>query len=312
MKVLVTGATGFIGSHLVPRLTEAGYDVLALGRYATSRDSLGSPRQAKTVFTDLRDASAVRGALREIRPDAVVHIASISPVAYSYDHPQEVTEANFLATVNLAEACLREVPHFGHFLFASTSETYGNGPNPKTEDTVQHPNSPYAVSKFAAEKYLLYMRDAHQFPVTILRPFNSYGRKNDTHFVVERAVAQMLRGSDVLLGDPTPVRDLMYVDDHVRAYLTCLGQRAAVGRIFNFCTGRAVSIAELVQLISEQTGFQGNVLWNSIPRRPLDIDVLIGDYSRARTELGWTPEVSLEEGLRQTIDFWRASLLRGK
>ncbi len=308
MKVLVTGATGFIGSHIVPQLADRGHDVFALERYVTSRYSLGSPRQAKTVFADLRDAHAVRGIIREIRPDAVIHTASISPVAYSYEHPQEVTEANFLATINLAEACLREVAHLGHFLFASTSETYGNGPNPKTEDTIQQPNSPYAVSKLAAEKYLLYMRDAYHFPVTVLRPFNSYGRKNDTHFVVERTIVQMLRGSDVRLGDPNPVRDLMYVDDHVRAYLTCLDNRAAVGRVFNFCTGRAVSIAELVHLISEQTGFKGDVHWNTIPKRPLDIEVLLGDYAKARNELGWEPTMTLEEGLRRTVEFWQQSL----
>ena len=136
-------------------------------------------------------------------------------MSYSYDHPNEVLDANLTGTVNLAEACLREVPHFKHFLFASTSETFGNGPVPKREDTPQAPNSPYSVAKHAAEKYVLYMWDAYKFPVTVLRPFNTYGRRDNTHFLVERMLVQMLRGDTVKLGDPTPERDLLYIDDHV-------------------------------------------------------------------------------------------------
>ncbi len=308
MKVLVTGATGFIGNHLVPELLDRHHEVATIERYVTSRYTLRTARRVNTYFADLRDAHAVRGVIREAKPDAVIHLASISPVAYSYEHPQEVAEANFLATINLAEACLREVPHFRHFLFASTSETYGNGPCPKTEDTLQRPNSPYAVSKLAAESYLLYMRDAYKFPITILRSFNTYGRKNDTHFVVERIIVQMLRGGQVMLGDSNPIRDLMYVDDHVKAYLACLGHEAALGQVYVFCTGRGVSIGQLVQLLQEFTGFKGDVSWHTIPRRPLDIDVLLGDYSKARSELGWAPAVPLEEGLRRTIAFWRQAL----
>ena len=305
MKVLVTGATGFIGSHLVPRLVEQGYDVYTLERYVTGRYVLGQRREIKTVFGDLREHFAVRRIIREVQPDIVIHLAAISPVAYSYDHPYEVIETNFLATVNLAESCLREVPHFKQFLFASTSETYGNGPNPKTEETPQNPNSPYAVSKLACEKYLLYMRDAYDFPVTILRNFNTYGRKDNTHFVVERIIVQMLQGGAVKLGDPTPVRDFEYVEDHVSSYLTCLDNPKAIGEVFNFCTGRGVSIKQLAELIAELTDFKGEIVWNAIPARPLDIKELVGDYSKAKRILGWYPKFSLEEGLKLTIDFWR-------
>ncbi len=141
-------------------------------------------------------------AIREVQPEVVFHLASISPVSYSYDHPNEVLDTNLTGTVNLAEACLREVPHFKHFLFASTSETFGNGPVPKREDTPQAPNSPYSVSKHAAEKYVLYMWDAYKFPVTVLRPFNTYGRRDNTHFLVERMLVQMLQGECREAGRP--------------------------------------------------------------------------------------------------------------
>lgn len=308
LRVLVTGATGFIGGHLVPRLVERGYEVYSLERYVTGRYVLGQRREVKTVFGDLKEYFAVKRIVHEVQPDAVIHLAAVSPVAYSYDHPHEVIETNLLGTVNLAESCLREVAHFKQFLFASTSETYGNGPTPKTEETPQNPNSPYAVSKFACEKYLLYMRDAYSFPATILRNFNTYGRKDNTHFVVERTIVQMLQGKTVRLGDPTPIRDLMYVNDHVNSFLTCLDNQKAKGEIFNFCTGRSVSIKQLVELIGELSDFKGEIIWHTIPARPLDIKELVGDYSKAKRLLGWEPKFTLEEGLKITIDFWKNKL----
>jgi len=307
-KVLVTGGTGFIGSHIVPQLVERGYDVYALERYVTGRYVLGNIRNVKTVFGDVKDSTATRKIIREIQPDIVIHLAAVSPVAYSYDHPLEIIETNLIGAINLAEACLRELPYFARFLFASSSETYGNGPTPKTEETPQNPNSPYAVSKLACEKYLQYMRKAYEFPVTILRNFNTYGRKDNTHFVVERTIVQMLQGEPVRLGDPTPIRDFEYVLDHVDSYLTCLENEKAKGELFNFCTGRGVSISQLVSLIAELIGFKGEIVWNTIPGRPLDIKELVGDYSKAKRLLGWEPRYTLEEGLRLTVDYWKNKL----
>jgi nucleoside-diphosphate-sugar epimerase len=307
-RVLVTGTTGFVGSHLVPKLVESGYDVYSLERYVTGRYVLGGRREVKTVFGDLRDGYAIKRIVREVRPSVVIHLAAISPVSYSYDHPQEVIETNLLGAVNLAEACLHEVDNFKQFLFSSTSETYGNGPNPKNEETLQNPNSPYAVSKVTTEKYLLYMLEAFNFPLTILRNFNTYGRKNNTHFIVERIITQMLTGKRVELGDPNPIRDLVYIDDHVNAYLSCLDNPNAIGQIFNFGTGVGIRIKDLTDKIANLTGFKGEVCWNTIPERPLDIQVLISDYSKAERVIGWKPEFTLENGLKKTIEFWKDKL----
>lgn len=310
MRILVTGATGFIGSRLLERLAEtSGHELYSMQRYVTGRYVLGAGQGVKVVFCDLRDQFAVKCAIREVQPEAVFHLASISPVSYSYDHPNEVLEANFAGTVNLAEACLREAPHFKHFLFASTSETFGNGPLPKTEETPQAPNSPYSVSKHAAEKYVLYMWEAYKFPMTVLRPFNTYGRRDNTHFLVERILVQMLKGGLVKLGDPTPERDLLYIDDHVDAYLTCLAKpQASVGQTFNFCTGERFTVRAVAEKIAQIADFKGQILWDTIPRRPLDIQVLYGDATKAGSLLGWKAKVSLDEGLRRTADFWREKL----
>ena len=308
MRILITGAAGFVGCHMLAPLIEREHEVFSLERHRSWREPLGASTAGRPVFCDLRDHFAVRQVVRDVQPEAVIHLAAISPVSYSYDHPNEILEANLIGTVNLAEACLREVPQFRQFLFASSSETYGKGPVPKTEETPQNPNSPYSVSKLAAEKYVLYLRDAYRLPATVLRLFNTYGRKDNADFVVERTIVQMLRGHTVRLGAPSPVRDLLYVDDHVNAYLSCLGNEKAIGGIFNFSTGRGVSVSELVGLLASLTGFVGEVAWDTIPRRPLDIDRMIGDSSQAEKILGWRPRVSLEEGLRLCIAHWKQRL----
>ena len=306
VKILVTGGSGFIGSHLIPKLVELGHEVYSLERYVTGRYVLGSKRCVETVFGDLCDFLTIRKIIRTLQPEAVVHLASISPVSYSYDHPNEVMETNFLATMNLAEICLREVHNFRQFLFAGTSEEYGNQDNTPIKETAElHPNSPYAVSKVAADKYVQFMRDAYGFPITILRNFNTYGRKDNTHFVIERAIVQMLREEKVKLGDPTPVRDFLYIDDHINSYLKCLDNEKSIGEVFNFCTGHGTSIAQLVELLKDLVNFKGEVIWNTIPERPLDIAILVGDYSKAKHMLNWEPNFKLEEGLKLSLDYWK-------
>jgi dTDP-glucose 4,6-dehydratase len=307
VRVLVTGGTGFIGSHLIPRLIEGGHDVWSLERYVTGR--IGNPHHVKTVYADLNDGFTVRKALRAVQPEAVIHLASISPVSYSYDHPQEVLETNLIGTVSLAESCLREAPSLRRFLFASTSEVYGNnGYEVQVETNPLRPASPYAVSKAACEDYLNYMKEAYDFPATILRPFNSYGRKNDRNFLIEKAIVQMLTSHEVRLIDPEPVRDWLYVDDHVDAYLTCLDNERAINETFNICTGKGYTIRETVERIADIVGFRGEVLWGTAPARPTESRVIIGSHEKASRILGWRPKFSLDEGLRLTIQYWREKL----
>jgi GDP-mannose 4,6-dehydratase len=308
----MTGVTGTIGSQLAEELLKNGEEIHSLERYVTGRYSLDHNGKVRIVNGDLRDFSAVRHIVEEVQPEIVIHLAATTAVSYSYDHPHEVMETNLMGTINLAEACRTLVPHLKQFLFASTSETYGNGPLPKKEDTVQTPNSPYSVSKQAAERYLVYLRDAYKFPVTILRPFNTYGRKNNQHFVVERMIVQMLNGNKVRLGDPDAVRDLLYIDDHVKAYTTCFNNSKALGETFNFCTGKSISIRELSKKVAAITGFKGEVLWHQTPARPLDIKRLVGSYEKAKDVLGWRPKFDLDRGLKRTVDHWKENLRAGE
>ena len=304
MGILVTGGTGFIGSHMIPELIKKGYDVYSMERYVTGR--IGQLHRVKTVYADLNDGFTVRKAIRTVKPEAVIHLASISAVSYSYEHPQEVTQTNLVGTINLAEACLRETDNFKQFLFAGTSEEYGNnGFEVQIETNSLKPASPYAVSKVACENYLNYMKEAYDFPVTVLRPFNTYGRKRDYHFLVEKTIVQMLTQKSIRLIDPAPVRDWMYVTDHVNAYITCLVNEKAIGETFNFCTGKGLTIEETVAKITKLTGFKGEIQWESAPARPTESKIIIGSYRKARDILGWKPKYSLEDGLKETIEHWK-------
>ena len=306
-KVLLTGATGFIGSELAPKLIEKGYEVHALERYVTGRYSFEKNRNVINHYASLADFPAIKNIVHGVQPDYVLHLAAISPVSFSYDHYMEVTEANYLGTINLAEACYREVPHFKQFIMAGTSEQYGMTLKDKkerlTEDSQLHPNSPYAVAKVAADLYLKYMHGAYRFPMTILRPFNTYGRKANSHFFIERTITQMLKGDKVYLGDKTAIRDWLYVDDHVNAYIKALGNKKAIGEVIQVCTGKGYTTEGTAKLIAKLTGFKGDIIWNATPMRPLDARVLIGDNSKARKLLGWEPKYNLEEGLKKTIEY---------
>lgn len=299
-RIFCSGSNGFIGSHLIPKLVERGHEVTALHRYVTGRYVLGENHDV--VYASLEDNAGMVRAIKKVNPEVVIHLGAISAVSYSYSHPQKVNNVNYMGLINLAEACRKHCTDFKQLISAGTSESYGNQNHfPIREDAVLHPNSPYAVSKAASTMYLEYMRDAYNLPITICRPFNTFGRIKNKHFVTERILTQMLAGVEELrLGDPDPVRDLMFRDDHVDAYLKVLGNADAIGETINFCTGVGYSIKELVSHCAELTGWKGKIVWNTIPKRPLDIDVLIGDNTKARS-LGWEPKYNLEEGLRETI-----------
>ena len=308
-RIMVTGASGFIGSELVSRLVKDGHELHVLERYVTGRYSSDKKSQISTHYATLTDFPAIRKIVRDAQPDYVIHLAAISPVSFSYDHYIEVTEANYLGTVNLAEACYREVPHFRQFIMAGTSEEYGmtlkNAKSKLTEESELSPNSPYAVAKVAADLYLRYMYQAYKFPFTVIRPYNTFGRKDNKHFFIERAITQMLNNGKVYLGDRTTVRDWIYVDDHVEGYVKALGNRKAVGEIIQLCSGKGYTTEETAKIIAKLIGFRGEIVWNATQKRPLDAKILIGDNSKARKILGWKPKYTLEEGLKKTIEHWK-------
>jgi len=321
VKVFITGLTGFIGSYLAEALLQDGHEVAGLMRQTNRLNFPSVKRLAGRVefhYGSLLDYHAVRVALREARPDFIIHLGAITPVAYSFQHPHEVTETNYLGTINMAEAALIECPNLKKFIFASSMETYGfqTKRTPFVETDELHPACPYAVAKVASEKYLQYLFYAHQFPAVSIRQTNCYGRKENDYFIVEAIITQMLKGGDVNLGDPRPVRNFLFIDDLVALYRHLLAADTSIdGEVFNTGPANGVTIAALAELCAKATGWEGKINWNTRPRRPGEIFYLDSHNTKvynATANAGvlgaWDARVSLKDGLARTVDIWRANL----
>lgn len=314
MKVLITGISGFIGSYLAEHLLTEGHEVAGLMRQTNRMNFPAVARlrgRAELHYGSLTDLSAVTQALREFRPDAICHLGAITPVAYSFDHPHEVTETNYLGTINLAEAALKHCPNLKRFIFASSMETYGfqNKREAFIETDESRPACPYAVAKVAGEKYLQYLHYAHQFPAVAFRQTNAYGRKENDYFVVEAIITQMLKGKEVNLGDPRPIRNFIFIDDLVALYSAMLMTDADVsGQVFNTGPDNGISIDSLADLCKTMTGWRGKINWNTRPRRPGEIFYLNSSNQKVTQALGWKPRVDMISGIARTSEIWADNL----
>jgi nucleoside-diphosphate-sugar epimerase len=307
MRILITGVSGFIGAYLAERLVADGHEVHGLYEHADSR--VKNPTVQHKHVASLTDHAAIEALIKHIDPEAVVHLASRSEVALSFRNYIPVTEVNYLSVVNLAEACRQYAPSLRAFVMASTMETYGNA-HPITgirafdEDTPQYPMAPYAVAKLACEKYLAYMGYAYDFPYIILRQTNTYGRKDNAFFIVERIVTQMLEGDVCNLGVAWPVRNFLWIDDLIDFYRVLL-DRLPVGETFVTGPDNCVTIGGLAHLIRGKLDWPGTIYWGTVPERAAEVPYLNSTPAKALRVLGWEPRVSLDEGLDRTIGIWR-------
>lgn len=314
MRIFITGVTGFIGSYLAESLLDDGHVVAGLIRQTNRlnthvfRNLVG---RLECHYGSLTDYQSVRLAIREFQPEAILHLGAITPVAYSFDHPHEVTQTNYLGTINLAEASLRETPTLKKFVFASTMETYGfqDKRDPFVETDESRPACPYAVAKVASEKYLQYLHYAHGFPATMIRQTNAYGRRENDYFVVEAILTQMLKGGPVNLGDPRPVRNFLFITDLMAMYKALLvSGESTHGQVYNTGPDNGVTIETLAEMCREETGYDGRINWYTRPKRPGEIFYLNSSCAKASAGLGWRPTVSLRDGLKRTADIWRENL----
>jgi dTDP-glucose 4,6-dehydratase len=313
MAILVTGATGFIGSHLARRLIEAGHTVYGLIRHVSRgelRALLKTVDKLRFVEGDLTEYHSVRSSLSSCSPEAVVHLGALTPVRHSFENPFPYVSINLEGTMNVAHAILEASPRT-KLVAASSAEVYGWQPRaPIPEDAELKPSSPYAVSKAAADAYLRMAAKVYGLRVTLLRCNNTYGRANESGYLVEYVISSMLRGGPVYVGAPTHVRDYMHVDDHVAAYQLAL-EKDTTGEAFNVSPGNPESNLEIAKKIGSLIGYNGNIIDGSYPPgypiRPAewDTDYIVLNSRKIGTRLGWAPRVSLEEGLKRTVALWR-------
>ena len=320
-RVLVTGADGFIGSHLVESLVAAGARVTALAHYnAFDRngwldDIEEEKRQAlRIVGGDVRDASLVHDLVRD--QDTVFHLAALIAIPYSYRAPQSYVDVNVAGTLNVLEAARQH--GVSRVVHTSTSEVYGTARvTPITEDHPLQGQSPYSASKIGADMMAEAYARSFDLPVVILRPFNTFGPRQSERAVIPSTVRQALDPGCVVVqvGDLGPSRDFTFVDDTVRAFLHA-GDVAGLeyGRPYNAGTGVAVTIGDLVDRILAIAGAEKTVRTEPARIRPKNSEVrtLLADSTRFREASGWAPTTDLETGLRAVVDWWRARLAAGK
>ncbi len=306
MKVLVTGAGGFIGSHLVEQCVERGCTVKALVRYNSKNlwgwlENLACIQEIEVITGDVRDYDAVTKAMEGC--DAVFHLAALIGIPYSYVSPLAYIRTNIEGTYNILEAA-RSLG-LANVLITSTSETYGTAQYVPIDE--YHPSvgqSPYAASKIAADKMIESFTRSFGLPAITVRPFNTYGPRQSTRAVIPTIITQALHGKVIRLGSLSPVRDLTYVGDTVAGFLAAAGAPAAAdGTVVNLGTGMGVCIGDLAKTIFEILGGSFEIRTEEARQRPALSEVmeLISDNSRARASLGWSPRVALRQGLEQTI-----------
>ena len=313
MKALITGMLGFIGSNLAKKLVNNGDDVYGLVRRVASRnlDPIGEIIKDVTLVSgDITDYASTRNALRVANPDIVFHLAALSPVRDSFERPFEYQQANFTGTMNVAHSLLElPDPQKRKLIAASTAEVYGiQGKEPLKETLSLKPSSPYAVTKAAGDLYLQMMFNSFDLHGTVMRPSNSYGRKFEKNFVIEYLVTQMLKGESLYIGAPDSLRDYMYVDDHVNAYLLVAQNPKADGQVYNAGTGIGVTNRRLAEMIAKKTGYDLNKVKfgsypPSYPLRPLSSDqpYLVLDATKIEKDVNWSPKYSLTQGLDKVI-----------
>jgi len=317
-KVLVTGAGGFIGSHLVAKLTELGAKTYAFVRY-NSRNDRGLlellPKiiqdQIEVISGDLRDPESVKSAVKNSQ--IIFHLGACIAIPYSYVNPRDTIETNVIGTLNILNSA-REC-EIERVIQTSSSEVYGTAQySPIDENHPLQAQSPYAASKIAADKLAESFFLSYNLPVSTLRPFNTYGPRQSARAVIPTIITQVLNSDSVNLGSLHPTRDFNYVDDTVNGFIKIAESSLTIGEIINVGTGKEISIGNLVEKILFLTGKRLEIISDDKRIRPVTSEVgrLIADYSKAKKLMDWEPKVPLDEGLRRTIDWFSDFLNRYK
>lgn len=314
-RVLVTGAGGFIGSHLVERLVTEGASVRAFVRY-NSRADIGLLRhlppellkEVEVIAGDLRDVQAVHKAAEGV--GVVFHLGALISIPYSYRHPLEVAETNFMGTLNTLLACREH--GVARLIHTSTSEVYGTARQVPIDE--EHPlqgQSPYSASKIGADKLVESFYCSYELPVVTLRPFNTYGPRQSARAVIPTIITQALTQSEVYLGNLDTSRDFTYVSDTVQGFLKAAIVPGVEGQTFHLGTEQEVRIGDLAEKIITKIGRPVKIVVDPVRLRPEKSEVLrlLSNNTRARQRLGWQPEVSLDEGVEHTIH-WVADHLQ--
>jgi len=307
-KILVTGAGGFIGSHLVEALVAEGHDVRAFLRYNAQGSWGWLDHVSKHVLSnidvrlsDIRDAHAVRTAMQGC--ETVFHLAALISIPYSYRAPQSYIDTNVAGTLNIVQAATEL--GIGRVIHTSTSEVYGTARYvPIDEDHRLHPQSPYAASKVGADQLALSFHRSFATPVVVLRPFNTYGPRQSNRAVIPTIITQLAAGAGkISLGATAPTRDFNFVSDIVRGFIAAAAADAAIGEEINIGSNFEISIGDTASLIADIIGVEAEIATDTDRVRPVDSEVerLWADNARAAELMQWQPLYGGRDGFRRGL-----------
>ena len=311
-KVLVTGADGFIGSHLTEYLVRAGYDVRAFVLYNSFNsygwlDTIPADIKSQIEFFagDVRDPNGMREAMKDI--DTVYHLAALIAIPYSYHSPDNYVDVNIKGTLNVLQAA--RMLGTKRVLVTSTSEVYGTAQYVPIDEL--HPfqgQSPYSATKIGADRIAESFWRSFQMPITIVRPFNTYGPRQSARAVIPTIITQLLNGAEeIKLGDITPTRDLLFVQDTVRGFEAIARHDATIGEEVNIATQSEITIGDLAQKLINQIHPSARIVTEEQRLRPDKSEVrrLFGSNEKIQKLTDWRPEYSLDQGLAETVAWFR-------
>ncbi len=314
-KILVTGAEGFIGSHLTELLVKEGYDVRAMVQYNSFNnwgwiDTFDKQiKDSLEIFLgDVRDPNGVRTAMKDV--DAVFHLAALIAIPYSYHSPDMYVDTNIKGTLNILQAA-RDL-NTQRVLVTSTSEVYGTAQYVPIDE--KHPyqgQSPYSATKIGADRLAESFYRSFNLPISIVRPFNTYGPRQSARAVIPTIITQLLSGkTEIKLGSLTPTRDFNYVKDTARGFLEIYRSDKTIGEEINIATQKEISIGELADELIRQINPEARIICDEQRVRPekSEVNRLLGCNEKIRRLTDWAPQYTFEEGLSETIEFLRNNL----
>ena len=301
-EVLITGGCGFIGSEIVKQLSLIGANVTILDNLSSGKEKyIKKFSNVKLIIGDLVDYDLVKDVVKN--KEYIINNAALPFIPDSFHMPKKFFEVNVNGTINIALATIKE-KKAKRFVHISSSEIYGTAKyTPMDENHPTTPQSTYAVSKLAGDRVVFTMHKEHNLPAVIIRPFNSFGPNITQPYIIPEIISQMERSDVIKLGNLNAKRDLTYVSDTVNGIILSLVKEGIVGEVINIGSQRSYSIKDLVYLISDIMGKKVSIEIESSRFRPYDVDTLICSYERANKILGWKPEVTVREGLKNTIEW---------
>jgi UDP-glucose 4-epimerase len=306
-KVLITGASGFIGSHLTRLLLEDGAAITVLVRYSSIEHNvrLGSIWEKVDIFeADIRNIDSLYP-LRSRKFDYIFHLAAYNHVGNSFHHIGEVLDTNCDGTANILET----LDNYEKLVYISTSEVYGlQDPIPFVETMYPHPISPYSIGKYSGELYSLMKQRESNLPIVVVRPFNAFGPYQSTRAVIPELIVNCLRGHEVLTTEGKQTREFNFVTDLAEGIILAALCKNAVGEIINLGNSNDIAICDVSKLIHQKTMSKSELKIGALPTRPNEILKMSSDASKAKRILGWRPNIDLEKGLDITIEWFRKYL----